>query len=104
MIVSTKRLMDTMVMRVAVEEGSAEAAARRRRRRSWTIEEKQRIVAETDEAGASVSVIARRHDLNANQLFTWRRELREARLVTAAPAIGFTPAVITSEPPSARRM
>lgn len=43
-----------------------------RRRRLWCGEEKRRIVAETFEDGASVSIVARRHDLNANMLFTWR--------------------------------
>jgi transposase len=37
--------------------------------------EKRRIVAETLVPGASVSVVARRHDVNANQVFKWRREL-----------------------------
>jgi len=36
---------------------------------------KRQIVAETQEPGASVSVVARRHDVNANQLFKWRREM-----------------------------
>lgn len=45
----------------------------RRKRRSWTLEEKRRIVDESLEDGASISEIARLHDLNANQLFTWRR-------------------------------
>jgi transposase len=35
---------------------------------------KRRIVAETRMPGASVSVVARRHDVNANQLFRWRRQ------------------------------
>lgn len=46
----------------------------RRRRRSWTPEEKQRIVDESTEDGSSIAEIARRYDLNANQLFTWRRQ------------------------------
>ncbi len=33
------------------------------------------IVAETLEPGSSVSIVARRYDVNANQLFLWRREL-----------------------------
>ena len=45
------------------------------RRRNWPEALKRRIVAETQEPGASVSVVARRHDVNANQLFQWRREL-----------------------------
>ena len=44
-----------------------------RKRRSWSVEEKRRIVDESLEDGASISEVARRHDLNANQLFTWRR-------------------------------
>jgi transposase-like protein len=36
----------------------------------------RRIVAECLEPGASVSLVARRHDLNTNMLFTWQRQLR----------------------------
>ncbi len=46
----------------------------RRKRRSWTLDEKRRIVDESLEYGASLAEVARRHDLNANQLFTWRRQ------------------------------
>jgi transposase len=49
-------------------------AAPGRRRRSWSLDEKRRIVDESLEDGASLAEIARRHDLNANQLFTWRRQ------------------------------
>ena len=53
---------------------SAERIARQRRRR-WPEALKRQIVAETLEPGSSVSLVARRHDVNANQLFLWRREL-----------------------------
>jgi len=46
----------------------------RHRRRSWTLEEKRRIVEESLEDGSSIAEVARRHDLNANQLFAWRRQ------------------------------
>ena len=46
------------------------------RRRTWTAEQKARIVAESYEAGDTVSAIARRHGLTAQQLFGWRREAR----------------------------
>ncbi len=46
----------------------------RRKRRSWGREEKRRIVDESLVDGASIAEIARRHDLNANQLFTWHRQ------------------------------
>ncbi len=49
-------------------------AALRRKRRSWALEEKRRIIDESLEDGASIAVVARRHDLNTNQLFTWRRQ------------------------------
>jgi len=44
-------------------------------RRQWPEALKRQIVAETLQAGASVSIIARRHDVNTNQVFTWRRQL-----------------------------
>src|SRR5438309_4665412 len=49
-----------------------------RRRRS--LEEKRRIVEETLEPGASVARVARRHAVNANQVFYWRKKYREGRL------------------------
>src|SRR3954466_13202691 len=46
---------------------------RRGGRRNWSDASKRQIVAETLEPGSSVSIVARRHDVNANQLFKWRR-------------------------------
>jgi transposase len=42
-------------------------------RRSWSLAEKQRIVEEAIRPGASVADVARRHGLNANLIFTWKR-------------------------------
>lgn len=64
--------MDTIVVD-GLMHGPAPAP---RRRRSYSAEEKRRLVAESYEPGASVSIVARRHDLNANLLFTWRRQMR----------------------------
>ena len=47
-----------------------------RRRRHWSDEDKARIVAEC-EASGSVSMVARRHDLNPDVLFTWWRRFRK---------------------------
>jgi transposase len=79
----------------------------KRRRRVRSAEEKRRIVAETYEAGASVSEVARRHDVNTNLLFTWRRAKGVDPLARAADATGFVPAVIsgpavTAAPPLAK--
>src|ERR1700675_4345473 len=55
-------------------------------RRRWTLEEKQRIVAESYGGPRLVSVTARR--MSASQLFTWRRLAREDRLSgDAVPAL-----------------
>ena len=43
-------------------------------RRSWAVAEKRRIVEETLLPGVSVATVARRHDINANLLFSWRRQ------------------------------
>ena len=67
-------------------------------RRRWTLEEKQRIVAESYSAPRLVSSTARRNGLSASQLFTWRRLAREGRLVEADEAVKFAPAIISSEP------
>lgn len=45
------------------------------RRRSWTVEQKERIVAETLTGGESVSAVARRHGLTPQQVFAWRRQV-----------------------------
>ena len=46
-------------------------------RRRWSDAEKCRIVEESYQPGVSVSVVARRNDVNANLVFTWRRQFRE---------------------------
>jgi len=60
-------------------------------RRRWLDETKRRIVAETLEPGASVSVVARRHDVNANQVFTWRRQYRDGLLTGGGEATAMIP-------------
>ena len=61
------------------------------------MDDKARIVAETLEPGAAVSVVARRHGLTPQQLFGWRREARK-RSDAGGPS--FVPAVM--ELPSAQ--
>jgi transposase len=56
---------------VTLIEGSA-------RRRRFSAEEKARIVAASLDPAVSVSAVARRHGINPNQLFMWRRLFRDA--------------------------
>src|SRR3979409_812241 len=74
--------------------GASSAGVGKRRRRVRSAEEKRRIVAETYDAGASVSGVARRHDVNANLLFTWRRTMGVGPLARADGPTSFVPAVI----------
>ena len=46
-------------------------------KRFRTKAERRQIVEETLKPGASVSQVAREHDVNANQVFHWRRQYRE---------------------------
>ena len=57
---------------------SVRVAGAKKRRRS--VEERRKIVEATLQPGASVSRVARRHDVNANQVFHWRKLYREGRL------------------------
>ena len=71
----------------------------KRRNKRWPEALKREIVAATLRPGASVSVVARQYDVNANQVFGWRRRYRESRrhLVLALDA-GLVPVTITPEP------
>jgi len=74
----------------------------RRRRRRWSEEQKREIVAETLEPGSSVSIVARRYDVNANQLFLWRRELLP-KATAAAGAVMLPVEVVADDKHRARR-
>src|SRR3546814_13548117 len=65
-------------------------------KRRWTPEARARIIAESLEPGANVSAVARRHGLFPQQLYTWRRGLRER-----AEAMRFVPAMVERENASA---
>jgi transposase len=71
------------------------------RRRDWPPEEKARIVAESYEAGETVSAVARRYALSPQQLFAWRRAARRAVVETTTAETLFVPAVIAPPTPGA---
>ncbi len=60
-----------------------EAASERPRRRRYDEAFKRALVEQTLAPGASVARIAREHGINANQLFTWRRQFAPAQRDTA---------------------
>jgi transposase len=76
------------------------------KRRHRSKRERRQIVEETLQPGASVAVIARRHEVNANQVFHWRKLYREGRLDVPPAAAQLLPVrvaeVVSSEPPPAR--
>src|SRR6185312_10691445 len=66
------------------------------RRRTWRDEDKVRIVAEIATSGDSVCAVARRHGLSPQQLFGWRRRLRDAEGGhSEADGLQFVPAVVS---------
>lgn len=50
------------------------------RRRRWTAEQKKSMVLGTEQFGMSVSVVARKYEVQPNQLFRWRRLFHEGAL------------------------
>lgn len=62
------------------------------RRRRWPAEEKARIVQETYAPGMSVSLVARQHGIQPNQLFTWRRLYAAGALSAVGAGEGVVPA------------
>jgi transposase len=73
-----------------------------RKRRSWTRDEKRRIVQESLEEGASIAEVARRHEVNANLLFTWRRKMGVERSEQNG-AMPLLPVTIAPDPVSEER-
>ena len=68
---------------------------KRRRHRAWPESLKREIVAATLLPGSSVSRVARRYDVNANQVFAWRRRYRDG---AAEPAeLRLLPVTVTPD-------
>jgi len=83
--VSTKAVMGT-------------TASERRRNRSWPEALKREIVAASFASGSSVSMVARQYDVNANQVFSWRKRYREASdQRSGLPAPQLIPVVVTAD-------
>jgi transposase-like protein len=83
--VSTKSVMGT-------------TATGRPRNRSWPEALKREIVAASFAPGSSVSMVARHYDVNANQVFHWRKLYRDDPRAPSVPsAAQLIPVVVTAE-------
>lgn len=63
-------------------------------RRRWTLEEKQRIVAESFAVPRNVSATARQYGLAASQLFYWRQMARQGKISAPSDGPAFVPALV----------
>ena len=68
--------------------------AKRRRNKRWPEALKREILAATYLPGASVSVVARQYEVNANQVFSWRRRYRDANADLALSPAPSTPGLV----------
>jgi transposase len=75
--------VDASAAQISIDALGRRAGPRRRR----TEQEKRRIVEETLQPGASVAVVARRHELNANVVFSWRRLFQKGLLGGSASLV-----------------
>ena len=80
------------------------ASKRRGPYRHYPLALKRAIVEETLRPGASVAQIARKHGINANQVFLWRKTYREGLLPDAKPALvpaTLAPLMVSDQLPAA---
>ena len=83
-------------MSLSLEEPASGVKAKRRRR-LWSADEKRRMIDESRAPGASVAEVALRHGVNANLLFTWKRQsARDGGGEGAAP-VELVPVRVTPE-------
>jgi transposase len=87
LFVSTKEIVHTLANTHSIETPG-------RKNRWRTKAERRAIVEETLLPGASVSRVARRHDVNANQVFRWRKLYHQGHL---GEATGFLPVMVAKE-------
>ena len=73
-------------------------ATGRRRNHTWPEALKREIVAASFAPGSSVSMVARHYDVNANQVFSWRKRYRDdPRAAAGGSAPQLIPVTVTAE-------
>lgn len=66
------------------------------RRRRWRVQDKLRIVAESEQPGACFAEIARRYEISRGLLWNWRSQVRRGKL-NGAPSASFLPVHVVNE-------
>src|SRR5512139_523647 len=61
--------------------GPIEVMTSVQRRRRWRLEEKSALLEGAEHPGSSLSAVARKYGVNPNQMFHWRKLMREGALV-----------------------
>ncbi len=67
------------------------------RRRRWSLEEKLRIVAETEQPGSGIAAIARRYEISRGLLWNWRSQVRRG-VLSPEPEPVFLPVRTIGDP------
>jgi len=79
-----------------VDQESVASVQEPRSRKMRTLEEKRRILAEATAPGASIAAVARRHGVNANLVFGWRRLHRRGLLEESREPAALLPVKVTT--------
>lgn len=87
-------MSDTELSSTSASEIGLEAAEPGSHRRRWSAEEKARIVGETLSGEESVSAVARRHGVTAQQLYGWRRRAGIER-TSGTEELGFAAVLVS---------
>ena len=74
------------------------AGKKGQKKRVWSDDEKRSICAQARVTGVSVAQVARRYDVNANLVFTWRRDPRFNPPPVEDPAALFLPVEVVAAP------
>ncbi len=83
-----------MMSEVAERSGTTDG---RRHRRLWCADEKRVMLAESFAPGASVAQVAQRYGVNANLLFTWRRQLAAKSPAESGKLLELAPVTVVAE-------
>ena len=70
-------------------------------RRRWSAEQKQAIVAESMQTGATIANIAGKHAISPSQLYAWRQQLLLASRMATSNTPPSLPRDSARQPPSA---